>query len=230
MSRRRIGTILRMTRMKNTCLSAAAFARMATAVTATVMMVSTMFWGCASTATTSATTPEVAETADAWRPAMPVAADQIEPLGFMAGTWVMEQRGGAVIEEHWMAPAGNGMLGSFRRILGNGVIPFYEFTQIVATEGEVRLRQIHVHGTFDTDPRRKDPMVLRLEKVEGTTASFVPLEDAAASNAGSLARVTYARVGDTLTVRVEERPRPVAEGETPREPQVIELPMRRVGT
>ena len=199
-------------------------------MTATVMMVSTMFWGCASTATTSATTPEVAETADAWRPAMPVAADQIEPLGFMAGTWVMEQRGGAVIEEHWMAPAGNGMLGSFRRILGNGVIPFYEFTQIVATEGEVRLRQIHVHGTFDTDPRRKDPMVLRLEKVQGTTASFVPLEDAAASNAGSLDRVTYALDGDTLTVRVEERPRPVAEGETPREPQVIELPMRRVGT
>jgi len=30
-------------------------------------------------------------------------------------------------------------------------------------------------------------------------------------------------------VRVEERPRPVAEGETAREPQVIKLPMRRVG-
>jgi hypothetical protein len=215
-----------MTSVKNTSLPAAAFAGMMATVTTTVMMVSTMFWGCASTATT----PEVAETADAWRPAMPAVADQIEPLGFMAGTWVMEQRGGAVIEEHWMAPSGNGMLGSFRRILGNGAIPFYEFTQIVAAEEEVRLRQIHVHGTFDTDPRRKDPMVLRLEKVEGTTASFVPLEDAAASNAGSLARVTYALDGDTLTVRVEERPRPVAEGETPREAQVIELPMRRVGT
>jgi len=219
--RRRIDTILRMTSMKNTPLPAAVFAT----VTTTVMMVSTMFWGCASTAAT----PDATETANASRPAMPAVADQIEPLGFMAGTWVMEQRGGAVIEEHWMAPAGNGMLGSFRRILGNGLIPFYEFTQIVAAEGEVRLRQIHVHGTFDTDPRRKDPMVLRLETVEGTTASFVPLEDAAASNAGSLARVTYALDGDTLTVRVEERPRPVAEGETSREPQVIELPMRRVG-
>ncbi|MGA1393133.1 MAG: DUF6265 family protein, partial [Phycisphaerales bacterium] len=108
------------------------------------------------------------------RPAMPEAHAAIVPLGFMAGTWVMEQARGAVIEEHWMAPAGNGMLGSFRRILGNGVIPFYEFTQIVADGDQVILRQIHVHGNFDTDPRRKDPMVLRLEKVEGTSASFVP--------------------------------------------------------
>jgi hypothetical protein len=163
------------------------------------------------------------------KPAMPEAHAAIVPLGFMAGTWVMEQARGAVIEEHWMAPAGNGMLGSFRRILGNGVIPFYEFTQIVADGDQVILRQIHVHGNFDTDPRRKDPMVLRLEKVEGTSASFVPLEDAKASNAGSLERVTYTLDdAGVLTVRVQERPRAAKEGEPAPEPQVIVLPMKRV--
>jgi len=163
-------------------------------------------------------------------PAMPAADPVVAPLAFMAGTWVMEQAGGAVIEEHWMAPAGKGMLGSFRRILGNGVIAFYEFTQVVADGDRVLLRQIHVHRDFDVDPRRKDPMVLRLEKVEGTSASFVPLEDPAASNAGSLERVSYRLGADgVMTVRVEEKPRPAKEGEAPRPPQVIELPMRRVG-
>ncbi len=147
-----------------------------------------------------------ADDAPTAKPAMPAAHAAIAPLGFMAGTWVMEQARGAVIEEHWMAPAGNGMLGSFRRILGNGVIPFYEFTQIVVDGDEVILRQIHVHGNFDTDPRRKDPMVLRLEKVEGTMASFVPLEDAKLSNAGSLERVTYTLDdAGVLTVRVQEK-------------------------
>ena len=170
------------------------------------------------------------DTAPAEKPAMPVAHAAIAPLGFMAGTWVMEQARGAVIEEHWMAPAGNGMLGSFRRILGNGVIPFYEFTQIVVDGEAVILRQIHVHGNFDTDPRRKDPMVLRLEKVEGTMASFVPLEDAKLSNAGSLERVTYTLDdAGVLTVRVQERPRAAAkEGEPAPEPQVIVLPMKRL--
>jgi len=162
-------------------------------------------------------------------PAMPAADPAIAPLAFMGGTWVMEQAGGAVIEEHWMPPAGKGMLGSFRRILGNGVVAFYEFTQVVVDGEGVLLRQIHVHRDFDVDPRRKDPMVLRLEKVEGTSASFVPLEDPAASNAGSLERVTYRLGADgILTVRVEEKPRPAKEGEAPRAPQVIELPMRPV--
>ena len=120
------------------------------------------------------------------------------------------------------------MLGSFRRVLGNGAIPFYEFTQLVVEGDEVILRQIHVHGNFDTDPRRKDPMVLRLEKVEGTMVSFVPLADAKLSNAGSLERVSYTLdEAGVLTVRVQEKPSGAKAGEAPPEPQVIVLPMKR---
>lgn len=158
----------------------------------------------------------------------PPAHPSLAPLAFLAGTWFMEQPRGAMIEEHWSAPRGNGMLGSFRRVLGNGAIPFYEFTQLVVEGDEVILRQIHVHGNFDTDPRRKDPMVLRLETVEGTMVSFVPLADAKLSSAGSLERVSYTLdEAGVLTVRVQEKPRGAKEGEAPPEPQVIVLPMKR---
>ena len=77
-----------------------------------------------------------------------------------------------------MAPRGNSMVGTFRRTLGNGVTPFYEFTQVMAEKDMVILRQIHVHGNFETDPRRTDLMRLRLAKAEGNTATFTYPEDA----------------------------------------------------
>jgi len=53
----------------------------------------------------------------------PRPAAALEPLAFMAGAWTQQQANGAMIEEHWMAPRGASMLGSFRRILGNGAVP-----------------------------------------------------------------------------------------------------------
>lgn len=128
----------------------------------------------------------------------------ISGLSFLTGTWVLEQPNGAVIEETWSAPRGKAVLGSFRRVLGNGATPFYEFTQIVAAQEGVLLRQIHVHGNFDTDPRRAKPMTLRLESLVNQRASFVPVADAERAAAGSLARVSYERVDDqTLVLTVE---------------------------
>ena len=151
------------------------------------------------------------------------AAAALEPLAFMTGAWVLSQANGAIIEEHWMPARGNAMLGSFRRILGNGVTPFYEFTQIVAEKDGVVLRQIHVHADFDTDPKRAKPMQLRLESCSPGRATFVPAGSGA--NAGALARVTYSSpaAGELLLV-VEPR----AEEGKPADPP-LEFRMRRVG-
>ena len=158
-------------------------------------------------------------------PAFPKPAAALEPLAFMAGAWGMSQPNGAMIEEHWMDPRGSAMLGSFRRVLGNGAVPFYEFTQIVAEKDRVVLRQIHVHGNFDPDPKRTEPMVLVLEKAGDGRATFVPDPDPAKARSGDLARITYAADGaDTLMLTVEPK---AAEGKPAEKPLVFRMSRAR---
>ncbi|MEN9642801.1 MAG: hypothetical protein RIR77_1990, partial [Planctomycetota bacterium] len=74
----------------------------------------------AATAPAPAPVAQVAPAATASAPAAPKTNAALEPLAFMTGAWTQAQANGAMIEEHWMAPRGSSMLGSFRRILGNG--------------------------------------------------------------------------------------------------------------
>ena len=160
------------------------------------------------------------------KPAAPAA--ELAPLAFMTGNWTQQQPRGAVIEEHWMAPRGSSMLGSFRRVLGNGVVPFYEFTQIVVEKGEVLLRQIHVHGNFEPDPKRTEAMVLRLVKAGDNSATFEPAGDEEKSHAGEIDRVTYTlKDADTLELRVIAKGPPAKEGEKPAAPQELVFTMTR---
>ena len=157
-------------------------------------------------------------------PATPKTNTALEPLAFMTGAWTQAQANGAMIEEHWMAPRGSSMLGSFRRILGNGAVPFYEFTQIVAEKDRVILRQMHVHGNFEPDPKRVEPMLLVLEKAGGNRATFIPAADPTKANAGDLSRVTYfLDVPDVLVLVVEPK---AAEGKPAEKP--LEFRMSRV--
>ena len=157
-------------------------------------------------------------------PAAPKTSAALEPLAFMTGAWTQAQANGAMIEEHWMAPRGSSMLGSFRRILGNGAVPFYEFTQIVAEKDRVILRQMHVHGNFEPDPKRVEPMLLVLEKAGANRATFVPAADPTKANAGDLSRVTYFLDGPDMLVLVVE-PK-AAEGKPAEKP--LEFRMSRI--
>jgi len=164
--------------------------------------------------------PPPAEAPKAEKVSMAQLKEAIDQLAFMEGRWTQQQPNGAVIEEHWMAPRGNSMVGTFRRTLGNGITPFYEFTQIMAEKDMVILRQIHVHGNFETDPRRTDLMRLRLAKAEGNTATFVPVDPPLQANAQDMASITYALTGpDTLTLTVT--PNPPKDPEKPAQPPLV---------
>ena len=152
-------------------------------------------------------TPPPAEAGKGEKVSMAKLAEAIAPLAFMEGRWTQKQPNGAVIEEHWMAPRGNSMVGTFRRTLGNGVTPFYEFTQIMAEKDMVLLRQIHVHGNFEPDPKRTDLMRLRLAKVEGKSATFVPVDPPMKANAQDMASIRYELTDpDTLVLTVTPNP------------------------
>lgn len=132
---------------------------------------------------------------------------RLKPLAFLTGSWCLSQPKGAVIQEQWMEPRGNSVVAVFRRVLGNGYTPFYEFSQIVAEEKRVVLRQIHVHADFDSDPRRAKPMVLRLVESSDSHVVFEPVEPPEESHSADLQRITYRRIdADTLLLRVESKP------------------------
>jgi hypothetical protein len=150
-------------------------------------------------------------------------AETMKQFAFMEGRWTQQQPHGAVIEEHWMAPRGNTMVGTFRRTLGNGVTPFYELTQIMAESDMVILRQIHVHGDFEPDPKRTDLMRLRLAKVEGTSVTFVPVDPPLKANAQDMASIRYELADpNTLVLTVTPNP-PTDPTRTPAAPLVFTM-------
>jgi len=139
--------------------------------------------------------------------AAPECDARLKPLAFLTGSWCLSQPKGAVIQEQWMEPRGNSVVAVFRRVLGNGYTPFYEFSQIVAEETRVVLRQIHVHADFDSDPRRAKPMVLRLVESSDAHVVFEPVEPPEESHSADLQRITYRRIdANTLLLRVESKP------------------------
>lgn len=159
---------------------------------------------------------------------------RLKPLGFLAGSWCLSQPKGAMIQEQWTEPRGNAMVAVFRRVLGNGYTPFYEFSQIVAEENRIVLRQIHVHADFDADPRRAKPMVLRMVESSESHAVFEPAGTPEEAHSADLARITYRRLdAGTLLLKVEstppkaEDPKDGAAKPDPAPAQVLEFRMTR---
>ena len=113
-----------------------------------------------------------------------------------------------------------------------GAIAIFRFVQSVsdkaaalAEKDRVVLRQMHVHGNFEPDPKRMEPMELVLERAGAGSATFVPVADQAKANAGPLARVTYALDGaDVLVLTVEPR---AQEGKPAEAPLVFRMSRSR---
>jgi hypothetical protein len=140
-------------------------------------------------------------------PAQPETDPRLRALGFLTGSWCLSQPKGAMIQEQWTEPCGKSIVAVFRRVLGNGFTPFYEFSQIVAEEGGVVLRQIHVHADFDADPRRAKPMVLRMVESSDSHVVFEPAGTPEEAHSADLARITYRRIdASTLMLTVESTP------------------------
>ena len=161
-------------------------------------------------------------------------APELAALSFLEGHWITQLPNGMVSEESWLPARGKSMLGSFRQTRPDGKPAFFEFSQIVVEGDRVVLRQIHVHGSFETDARRKDPMTLRLLEASDNSATFVPIEDAGKANSADLARVTYSvDDSDALRLRIESKPMKQTKpdeaipGDVEAKPVVIEISMKR---
>jgi hypothetical protein len=68
-------------------------------------------------------------------PAVPLQADGLEALAWLAGCWERRQPGG-LLEEQWMRPAG-GMLVGMSRTVRDGRAVGWEFMRIVEREGAI---------------------------------------------------------------------------------------------
>jgi hypothetical protein len=118
--------------------------------------------------------------------ALMCAAD-VRELAFLAGCW--EMRGAQqVIEEQWMKPAGDTMLGSSRTIRGEKTV-FYEQVLLHKKEGEV-FYTVRLAG-------RPDTTSFRLVKSTGSEAVFEnPDHDFPR-------RIIYRKEADGLFARIE---------------------------
>lgn len=105
--------------------------------------------------------------------------EKLLPLSFMAGRWVgVAPRAALVNEEHWMAPRGNAMVGTFRQVRRDGKSAFVEVSQIAVENGEVLLRVRHMHGQLEVPEKRKDVSIFKLKSAAGNRAEFTGTGDA----------------------------------------------------
>jgi hypothetical protein len=119
-------------------------------------------------------------------------AGPLDDLAWMTGTW----RGGdgaTTIEEHWSAPIGENMVGSFR-LLQDGQPVFYELLAI-ELEGEVpTMRLRHFDPGLRAWERRRGALSFSLMEHEEGRARFV---DQAHDK-----QLVYQRDGDQLVIQL----------------------------
>lgn len=156
--------------------------------------------GCGSTP--AADVPQRPALAEPELPPNAAPAPELQPLAFLAGRWVGVNPNQTVNEEHWMAPRGSAMIGTFRQVRLDGKCAFVELSQIALENGEVVLRLRHLHGRLEVPEKRKDVSLFRLQSVGENRVQFAGTGDAEGVSA-----VIYERTGeDELVQRIEFDP------------------------
>lgn len=136
-------------------------------------------------------------------------AKELAPLAFMAGRWVGVNPNQTVNEEHWMAPRGNHMVGTFRQVRRDGKPAFVEVTLIYVEEGKVHLKLRHLHTKLEVPETRKETSDFELQSTGFHRATF---QGVGASKSVS---VEYRLVGfDELRVEVKFAPETGQQGFT----------------
>jgi hypothetical protein len=91
----------------------------------------------------------------------------------MAGKWVCVNPKKAVNDEHWMAPRGNHMLGTFRQDRRDGKPAFVELSLVtVEADDSVALRLRHLRGLLEVPDRRKEVSLFKLKAAADNRAEF----------------------------------------------------------
>jgi hypothetical protein len=120
--------------------------------------------------------------------ARPPARATIARVEWIAGTWIGEQGGAAVFEEHWTPPAGGAMLAVSRTVKGDRMVAF-EFLRIVERDGGL---------VYVAQPGGQPPTDFTLTALTGESATFEnPSHDFPKV-------IQYTRRADALEARVSD--------------------------
>lgn len=147
-------------------------------------------------------TPKPAPLSPLELPTHAAADSALVPLEFLAGRWICINPNQTVNEEHWTAPRGKSMVGTFRQVRRDGKCAFVEVSQVSVEESGLVLRLRHLHGQLEVPDNQKDISVFALRALAPRRVEF-----AGTGSAEGVTAVIYERVDeDTLLQTVEFDP------------------------
>ncbi len=124
----------------------------------------------------------------------PTQSHKIGELAWLAGRWQGAMPNGW-FEEYWTEPRAGMMTGMFRMIGPDGKTVVLEFEQIIETPAGIELRFKRFSSDLEPREESKQPMTLRLERLDAETAVFVdPTPDQPKENQPH--RIVLRRKGD----------------------------------
>jgi len=96
--------------------------------------------------------------------------NNLDALSWLVGQWRGEALGG-VVEEHWQAPSGGSMLGTFKLVV-DGQVKFYELMTLVEVDDSLLLGIKHFNPDLSGWEAQDACIESRSQKLEAHQALF----------------------------------------------------------